>query len=163
MPIRFCATPPALQRAFTLIEVMIVVAIVAILAAVALPSYNDYILRGRLVNATNALASLQANMERHFQDNRSYQSVTVGTVTFPSPCSAASLTTLNTDLAAQNIAMSCPTLTATTYQLEIDGSGPLSGFEFTLTHAGVKASNHTGNAAAWGTSTSRWCVKKGCT
>ena len=37
---------------FTLIEVMIVVAIVAILSAVALPSYNDYVTRGRIPDAT---------------------------------------------------------------------------------------------------------------
>ena len=43
---------------------MITVAIVAILASIALPSYRDYILRGQLVDATNLLSAGRANMER---------------------------------------------------------------------------------------------------
>lgn len=153
--------PSSRQRAFTLIEVMIVVAIVAILAAVALPSYRDYILRGQLVNATNALASLRSNMERHFQDNRTYNSVTVGGITYASPCSTASLSTLNTnELAAQNLTMSCPVFNPADYTLQVQGSGPLTGFTFTLTHQNVQAT--TAAPSGWTTSTTRWCVRKGC-
>ncbi len=68
-------------RGFTLIELMITVAIVAILAAIALPSYRDYILRGQVVDATNGLAGMRADMERFFQDNRTY--ATTGTFTTP--------------------------------------------------------------------------------
>ncbi len=152
------------QRAFTLIEVMIVVAIVAILAAVALPSYRDYILRGQLVNATNALSALRANMERHFLDNRTYETVVVPTLptatTFSSPCSTASLSTLNTELAAQNLTMTCPTLAAAAYTLSVSGSGSLSGFTFTLNQANAQAT--TAAPSGWTTSTTRWCVRKGC-
>ncbi len=153
--------PCTRQRGFTLIEVMIVVAIVAILAAVALPSYRDYILRGQLVNATNALAGLRSNMERHFGDNRQYTSITVGAVTYASPCAAASLTTLNTnELAAQNLTMSCTTLTAVAYTLSVSGNGPIAGFTFTLTEANAQAT--TAAPSGWATSTTRWCVRKGC-
>jgi prepilin-type N-terminal cleavage/methylation domain-containing protein len=68
---------------FTLIELMITVAIVAILAAIAYPSYRDYVIRGQLVDATNGLSALRANMERYFQDNRTYASVSALIV---SPC-----------------------------------------------------------------------------
>lgn len=59
-------------RGFTLIEVMITVAIVAILAAVALPSYNDYIRRGQLPEAFAGMADLRVKMEQYYQDNRNY-------------------------------------------------------------------------------------------
>ena len=62
-------------RGFTLIEVMIVVAIIGIPAAIAYPSYRDYVIRGALVDATNGLSTARADMERHFQDNRTYASV----------------------------------------------------------------------------------------
>jgi prepilin-type N-terminal cleavage/methylation domain-containing protein len=42
---------------FTLIEVMITVAIIAILSAVAIPSYNNYMVRGKIPKATTGLAS----------------------------------------------------------------------------------------------------------
>lgn len=59
-------------RGFTLIEVMITVAIVAILAAVALPSYNDYIRRGQLPEAFAGMSDLRVKMEQYYQDNRQY-------------------------------------------------------------------------------------------
>lgn len=60
------------SRGFTLIEVMIVVAIVAILAAVAMPAYGDYLRRGQLPEAFANLADLRVKMEQYYQDNRNY-------------------------------------------------------------------------------------------
>lgn len=66
-------THPAIaRRGFTLIEVMIAVAIVAILAAVALPSYRDYIRRGQLPDGLSALADFRVKMETYYQDHRNY-------------------------------------------------------------------------------------------
>lgn len=62
------------QNGFTLIELMITVAIVAILAAVALPSYTDYVIRGKLPEATSTLADLRVKLEQYYQDNRNYSS-----------------------------------------------------------------------------------------
>lgn len=59
-------------RGFTLIEVMIVVTIVAILAAVALPSYQDYVRRGKVVEAGQLLSQQRIRLEQYFQDNRNY-------------------------------------------------------------------------------------------
>jgi prepilin-type N-terminal cleavage/methylation domain-containing protein len=73
------------SKGFTLIELMITVAIVAILAAIAIPNYRDYVIRGQLVDATTGLAAVRANMERYYQDNRSYQLVGA----FAVPCGGA--------------------------------------------------------------------------
>jgi type IV pilus assembly protein PilE len=57
---------------FTLIELMIVVAIVAILASVGYPSYVDYIRRGQLQEAFAAMSDYRVKMEQYFQDYRNY-------------------------------------------------------------------------------------------
>ena len=71
---------------FTLLELMIVVAIIAILSAIAYPIYTKYITRSKLSDAQNNLAALRVSMEQYFQDNRTYASTTVATncgVTMP--------------------------------------------------------------------------------
>jgi type IV pilus assembly protein PilE len=57
---------------FTLIEVMITVAIVAILASVGYPAYTDYVRRGQLPEATAALSDYRVKMEQYFQDYKNY-------------------------------------------------------------------------------------------
>jgi len=66
------ASSAARSRGFTLIEVMIVVAIVAILASIALPSYSDYLRRGQLPEAFSYLSDYRVKMEQFYQDNRNY-------------------------------------------------------------------------------------------
>lgn len=66
---------------FTLIELMIVVAIIAILAAIALPIYSNYITRSKLTEAQNWLSQLRVSMEQYYQDNRSYAGSASGTTT----------------------------------------------------------------------------------
>ena len=63
-------------QGFTLIELMVAVAIVGILAAVALPSYTDYLRRGRLPEAFTYLSNYRVQMEQYYQDNRNYGSGT---------------------------------------------------------------------------------------
>ena len=59
-------------RGFTLIELMITVAIVAVLARIAYPSYTAYMARGKIADAITALADYRVKMEQYFQDNRNY-------------------------------------------------------------------------------------------
>ena len=67
------------KKGFTLVELMIVVAIVGILAAVALPSYQQYIVRTKRADATGALMAATNAMERHRANNFSYATAAAGT------------------------------------------------------------------------------------
>lgn len=138
------------QSGFTLIEVMIVVAIIGILAAVAYPSYRDYIIRGQLVDGVNELASMRADMERHFQDNRTYLDV-AGPPAFPAPCATARV--------VRNFTVDCSARTATTYTLRSVGSGPVANFGFTVDQAGNQATTTT--VTGWTTGGACWLTRKG--
>ena len=60
------------SRGFTLVEVMIVVAIVAILSTIALPSYEAYIRKTRRTDAKNALLDLATRQEKYYSINNKY-------------------------------------------------------------------------------------------
>ncbi len=60
------------QKGFTLIELMIVVAIIAILAAVAFPSYQDQVRKTRRSEAQADLMELASTVERYFTENNTY-------------------------------------------------------------------------------------------
>jgi type IV pilus assembly protein PilE len=148
------ARPATLCRleGFTLIELMVTVAIVAILAAIAYPSYRNYVLRGQVVSATNGLSEVSANMERYFQDNRKYTAVGA----FTPPCA--------TSVNYGSFAVSCPTvLTDTTFTLTAVGSGSTNGFTYTLDQAGTQTSTVAAPApSAWIlTCPSTWETKAG--
>lgn len=61
-----------IQRGFTLIEVMIVVAIIGILAAIAYPSYDEYVKRGNRTEGQALLSDASARQERYFAQNNEY-------------------------------------------------------------------------------------------
>lgn len=67
-----CVNRGGRAAGFTLIEVMIVVAIVAILSSIALPAYSDYMRRGQVQEAFGYLSDSRVKMEQYYQDNRNY-------------------------------------------------------------------------------------------
>lgn len=133
------------NKGFTLIEVMITVAIVAILAAIALPSYTDYVKRGKIVEATGNLANYRVQMEQSYQDNRNY-----GTA------GGACGVNVPTD---KYFTYTCvvggtnQTYTATAKSKANVGLGPVDAFTYTVTETNVKATtkfdNVTQTAACW--------------
>ena len=70
--VKFNNASRRMVKGFTLIELMVVVAIVAILAAVVLPAYQDSIRKSKRADAQGALMSFANAMERHFTSNGTY-------------------------------------------------------------------------------------------
>lgn len=60
------------NRGFTLIELMIVVVIIAILAGIAYPSYDEYVKRGNRTEGQALLSEAAATQERYFSQNNTY-------------------------------------------------------------------------------------------
>ena len=69
---------PAVQRGFTLIEVMIVVAILGVIAAIAFPSYMESVRKSRRADAKSALMAASQAMEKYFTERQTYVNATLG-------------------------------------------------------------------------------------
>jgi len=134
------------QHGFTLLELMIVVAVVGILTMVAVPSYKDYVTKGKIPEATANLATKRVQMAQFFQDTRTYVGATA--------CNADSST-------SQSFDFSCsPAPTATTYTLQAVGKGSMAGFTYTINESNAKAT--TAVPSGWGTAPiTCWVTKKG--
>jgi type IV pilus assembly protein PilE len=148
------------QRGFTLLELMIVVVVIAILAAIAIPNYRDYAVRGKLVEGTSALSDGRVKMEQYFQDNRSYAPASVA-LTAANGCP----TTLPLPASTDNFTYACSNLAATTYTLTATGTNALVGFTYSIDQTNTKrtttAPTGWATAAMPGTPATCWISKKG--
>jgi type IV pilus assembly protein PilE len=133
---------------FTLIEVMITVAIVGVLASIALPAYWDSVTRSKLIDGTTKLGDFRAQLEKWFLDNRTYQAVpTAGT-----NCGVANPVAGASDA----FAITCTAGTAFSYTITATGraaAGMSASFVYTVDQANQKTSTGpsgwVGNATCW--------------
>jgi type IV pilus assembly protein PilE len=142
---------------FTLIELMIVVAIISILSAIGFPSYLDYVMRGKRSEARSALMDAAARQERIYSDNNQYTSIIFDNdantadlaMTDPAACTAAGVQTETCKYTLTTAATSSNqnfTVTATP--------------TFTDDECGVLTIDHTGAKTEGGTGTIRTCWGK---
>ncbi|HEX7648587.1 MAG TPA: type IV pilin protein [Noviherbaspirillum sp.] len=127
-----------------MIELMVTVAIVAILAAIAVPSYQEYVTRGKIPDATSTLASKRVQMEQYFQDNHTYADAPACT----SDSSTSRYFTFDCSVAG----------TATAYTLRATGSGTMAGFVYTIDQDNNKVT--TSVPSGWTSNNSCWVTKK---
>jgi type IV pilus assembly protein PilE len=135
---------------FTLIEVMIVVAIIGILATIAIPAYSDYVMRGRIPDATSYLSTMAVRMEQAFQDSRSYQ---------PTAANVCAIGATDTT-SSRYFNFACVTTSSTLFTITATGKGPMTGFQFTINQGNTRTSS---GPTGWATGTDCWISsKRGC-
>ena len=127
-------------RAFTLIELMIVVVIVSILALLSYPNYQGFIMKSRRVDADAALLGLENAMERQYTESNSY----LGAGTVGGNTGAPTVFSATSPLHGSVVyyQLSIDSATATSYQLNATPTGAQSRDKcgtLTLTNIGIKA------------------------
>lgn len=116
------------NRGFTLIEIMIAVAIVGILAAIMMPSYASYIFRSKVPAGLDALTAYQARMEQSFQDTGTYSTTANSTI-----CAVSSPGSVS------NFTLSCIAADAgQSYIATVTGSGAVAGVAYSVDATGLR-------------------------
>ena len=138
---------------FTLIEVMITVVIIAILAAVAIPSYTDYITRSKIQEATTTLLAQRTKMEQYFQDQRTYSGAC-------DPLNPNTVAPVPTGL--KYFTVGCSNQTTTTYTVTATGIAgtDMALFSFTIDQGNTRQT--AGVPPGWTLpATNCWVTRKG--
>lgn len=137
------------QAGFSMIELMIVVLIVGIIAAVAYPSYVETVVRSKRSAAQACLANYATFMERFYTTNMRYDQDAAGEdIELPDlDCASAQNT-------GQDYAYSLAAVAATTYTLQ---SVPIDGQATRDTHCGTLTTTNTGSKGASGSAGATGC------
>jgi type IV pilus assembly protein PilE len=141
---RVNCVPRSREDGFTMIELMVAVAIIAILIKIAMPYYGDYVIRSRLVDAFSALSSASSSAEQYWSNNRTYVNFNTS--------NGWPQNTVNFTYAMSNPSASTYTITAT-------GISRVSGFAFTINQDGARATSSV--PTGWsGSGSSCWVNNK---
>jgi type IV pilus assembly protein PilE len=126
-------------RGFTLVEVMIVAAIVAILAAIGYPSYQNHMRKGARASAQTAMMQIADRQSQHLLDARNYAvgptALTTLNLTVPTDVTAKYTVTV---VAADGTDTPSTPPTYTIRATPVTGGAQVPDGELTLTHTGVK-------------------------
>jgi type IV pilus assembly protein PilE len=135
------------SRGFTLLEAMLVVAIIGTLATIAVPSYADYVRRSRILDAVARLADARARMEEYFLDQRTYVDASGRCGVAPAPGTASDAFTVACDATA----------TAYTYTASGLAAKGMAAFIYTIDQAGAKAT--VSLPAGWQRGSDCWTIR----
>lgn len=129
-------------KGFTLIELMVVVAVIGIIAAIAVPAYSNYVVRGKLSEVGAALSDARLRQEQYYADNRNYGTTNpcTGVVACGSPAPTGKIFTF-TCVPAPAVAPSttCQSYTITATSMAGSGLGAAGDYVYTITETGAKA------------------------
>jgi type IV pilus assembly protein PilE len=141
----------------TLIEMLITVATLAITAAVALPSYIDYVMRSKIVEATSNLSDMHVRLELYYADNRQYPASCTASATGPAPAG-----TIYLPAASKYFAVTCA-LSPATYTVTATGDlgKGMASFVYSVDQSNRRRT--TSLPSGWvgaGVSSTCWVIRK---
>ena len=134
------------QTGFTLVELMIVVAIVAILATIGIPSYRESVARSHRADAKAALLEDAHFLERYFTENNRYQQADGTAPSIPITVAPREGTP------SYNVTVATPTTTSYTLTATPIAGGPMAGDgcgNLGLTNSGLRTAGTLGLDACW--------------
>ena len=140
---------PSSRAGFTLIELMVTVAIIGILAAIAIPYYGDTVTRGKIIDGTTKLGDYRTQMEKYFMDNRTY--IAAGACAAP-----IAPATGNDDFTLACVPAAGPPESYVITATGIPARG-MTGFVYTVNQSNAKTSTGPGGKY---TNPNCWAVRK---
>lgn len=143
------------QNGFTLIELLVTVAVVGILAAIAIPSYENYVTKSKLKGAQSDLVALSLVMENYYQKQLGYPTVTssttaetrcVASIGKTTGCTASGWIPSQGDIFTYKVT----TATASAYTLQAIGTtGKVKNCTITLTQGNARTNSCGTSGNGW--------------